>query len=760
MKIIIFGCGYWGTEAYHRFGAEHIAYFCDNNQAMQGREFCGKRILSPKELPTYAQQYPVLICIDGTSGWEVVLQLQDIGIERFFLYSTVFRDKDVMRMDAPSFLDLFLGNSETAASFRRLYWNLVEQNVVNMKYMEKRADIAKINPADGYRRKRQLEEIEFCRELFSYLDELQIKPILDFGNLLGYIRHQGFIPWDDDIDFSLFRRDYEKLIAFCRNNMIVADYHGIRDQIHIAEWQSELMQAHPNQWILIIYAEHIQITKGTSLFNKKFVDFFCLDYFKDNYSFSDHKKLLKSLVKEVQNLPDDLQRKKCLAGWKEKAQVTVDMSQNIFFGLENMGGCVYSLRHDWNCWFLPSEYFPLRKVVFEGLPVYIPNQPDKILSCEYGKYMDWPEDMGWFHHDYVDQYREQLFLTVEFYLIDAFEIDCFLPFYRFLRKHGVSALFVAESPQYNTVSSWFDYNRAIRRLDEEGLEYHDFCDPHADVAFSTQVCRCLGKYSKETIKINLTYGVSMLKNTFFIAKENICGYDYKFVYGDFYKKLCEKELDSDRVKVIGYPKYYDYDRTKNQKKKNVYLQEIGFRTKKRIICYLPTWDECSSISAYAEQLDKLKKEFYLVIKPHHCTWRLDEKRGDLQILKEMADCLLPPTYPLYKVASIADMVIADAKSGVTVELAYLNPDTPALWICVNKDKKKDFYPDIEKMADVINAPSELTIEHIEKCLRDRVKRDYRKNGISRYIAETGEENLKDIFGEILKGKERVSNNFQ
>ncbi|MDB4785502.1 LicD family protein [Akkermansiaceae bacterium] len=54
---------------------------------------------------------------------------------------------------------------------------------------------------------------EILDEVHSFCKENNIDYSLSYGTLLGAIRHQGYIPWDDDIDVMIPRPDYDKFVS-------------------------------------------------------------------------------------------------------------------------------------------------------------------------------------------------------------------------------------------------------------------------------------------------------------------------------------------------------------------------------------------------------------------------------------------------------------------------------------------------------------------------------------------------------------------
>ena len=60
-------------------------------------------------------------------------------------------------------------------------------------------------------------ELDILAYIDSFCKKHDIAYFINYGTLIGAIRHKGFIPWDDDIDIVMPRPDHDKLIQIIKN---------------------------------------------------------------------------------------------------------------------------------------------------------------------------------------------------------------------------------------------------------------------------------------------------------------------------------------------------------------------------------------------------------------------------------------------------------------------------------------------------------------------------------------------------------------
>ena len=107
----------------------------------------------------------------------------------------------------------------------------------------------------------------------KFLEENNLRFYLTEGTLLGAVRHNGFIPWDDDVDIAMPREDYDKLVELAKDGKIPP------------ELNFDALENNPKHWVL---GAKMQLTRPTpyiqhkvtklSKYNGPYVDIFPLDY--------------------------------------------------------------------------------------------------------------------------------------------------------------------------------------------------------------------------------------------------------------------------------------------------------------------------------------------------------------------------------------------------------------------------------------------------------------------------------------------------
>ncbi len=385
-KIIIFGCGRTGYAALEFLGSENVAFFCDNNPKAAGRVKYGKEVLPFSNVKEKYSDAIVIAAAGDMDMFAMTEQCEKNGIRDYLFYG----------FPADAFLNRehflhYIEKPENREKIRKeIYLRRIEELKGQVDYFKRHADIRYMKPATGAFRDRQLELVKTTAEFLDKIDELGIRPILYGGNLIGYVRHNGFIPWDDDLDFLLIRRDYERLKNYCRIHLYTKEEFFAKDLRREEKDVPEGMGDY--YWYNQGYV--LQIFKHREEGDDLWADFFSLDYYSEQYSFEELMEFAaqrrveiataSSVEEGVDMIEESLARIK---------PYLAEESEHLYFGVDSMqlvvGWCYHRGR-----WIPKDVVYPLRKIRYENAEFWIPNDPEEFNKYVYEDMWKFPDDVG------------------------------------------------------------------------------------------------------------------------------------------------------------------------------------------------------------------------------------------------------------------------------------------------------------------------------------------------------------------------------
>lgn len=249
------------------------------------------------------------------------------------------------------------------------------------------------------------------KDFIKVCDENQIEYYLDGGSALGAVRHQGFIPWDDDIDIILFRDEYNRLIEILEK---------------LPQDKYELLSSKNKKCYCRLHSQwNLKGTKTEAYYdmNTDFTLGICLDIFVlDNIPndglrkkiFSIKQTLIRKLIwsYEITNSEAYISKNKERMGKILKIIfkifrinfTKIKKINNNFIEKYRNENCknVCNLSTTYELVSIPKNIFrPPKKVKFEDVEVNIPNDYDKYLKIIYGdNYMQIPPKEDRYNHIY------------------------------------------------------------------------------------------------------------------------------------------------------------------------------------------------------------------------------------------------------------------------------------------------------------------------------------------------------------------------
>lgn len=248
-------------------------------------------------------------------------------------------------------------------------------------------------------------EMEVLQAIIDICHRHGLRYYAEAGTLLGAVREKGFIPWDDDIDITFMRKDYELFLGIAPNELP----EGYRIYNTRGEASKEMAVAVANSSSICTDADFLEKNHGFPYPAK--VDLFCIDALPDS---DEERELYRELIRSVHVLYDQFSGDKMFDDCTEedkKALIDFEAITGMKFlrdkaidkQLLSMADYIAAMYCDDDTEYVSiASYFCNQgdeyrfkrewfsrtiEVPYESIFIDIPLGYDDILKVEYGDYM-------------------------------------------------------------------------------------------------------------------------------------------------------------------------------------------------------------------------------------------------------------------------------------------------------------------------------------------------------------------------------------
>lgn len=251
----------------------------------------------------------------------------------------------------------------------------------------------KYNPEGSKLRKLQMRMLDMLLYIDKVCKEQNIEWRLDGGNILGAVRHGGFIPWDDDIDIVLLPKEHKRLVNYLKKHphpQFVLQDNDTDPGFYAPNWA--VLRDTKSEYVQDSYVHNARKYKGAQ------IDIFCYDNHQTVFLYKMVSKFTElNMLKYIGRKPFIAQ---CIYKFEVKILIPFCKIIGYPFSTGNLYGHAYGhLYTNFHLkWITRDMFYPHKPIVFEAHEFPGPGDVHSFLSFKYGDYMKLPPADRRDHH--------------------------------------------------------------------------------------------------------------------------------------------------------------------------------------------------------------------------------------------------------------------------------------------------------------------------------------------------------------------------